>query len=120
MHIASSTPLQSTTPRAAPPPNCADKSPVSPQLSAREREILKWCAMGKSSWEIARILARSEAGVNYHIGNILRKFGVSSRLQALVKAPEMGLIELKDREGTAEARQPAPRKKGRGSSVSSA
>ncbi|MNB74058.1 Transcriptional activator protein LasR [compost metagenome] len=82
MHIASSTQFQSTTPRGA-PHNCADTSPISPQLSTEELEILKWCAMGKSSWEIAQTLARSEAGVNYHIDNILRKFGVSSRTKKI-------------------------------------
>ncbi|MFL9007372.1 LuxR C-terminal-related transcriptional regulator [Pseudomonas sp. LLb12B] len=61
MHIASSTQFQSTTPRGA-PHSCADTSPISPQLSTKELEILKWCAMGKSSWKIAQTLARSEAG----------------------------------------------------------
>jgi DNA-binding CsgD family transcriptional regulator len=55
--------------------------------------------MGKTYWEIGRILNCSEAGVNYHFCNIRRKFGVSSRWLALVKALEMGMIHL---EGEAE------------------
>lgn len=77
----------------------ADTAQIPPNLSAKEQEILKWCAIGKSSWEIGRILNCSEAGVNYHFCNIRRKFGVSSRWLALIKAMEMGMIHL---EGEAE------------------
>ncbi|WP_085725030.1 LuxR family transcriptional regulator [Pseudomonas sp. R37(2017)] len=104
--------------RSETPPTQSLGYAIPPKLSAREQEILKWCAMGKSSWEIGRILNCSEAGVNYHFCNIRRKFGVSSRWLALVKAMELGLVELKDREGPTETRQAASRKKGRGSSVS--
>jgi len=63
-------------------------------LTAREKEVLQWSAAGKSSWEIGRIFNCTEAGVNYHFANIRRKFGVSSRGSAVVKALELGLIEL--------------------------
>ena len=62
-------------------------------LSSREREILHWCALGKSSWEIGQILNCTEAGVNYHFCNIRRKFGVHTRWQALVIALEAGMIK---------------------------
>jgi DNA-binding CsgD family transcriptional regulator len=61
-------------------------------LTAREKEVLQWGAVGKSSWEIARIIDCTEAGVNYHFCNIRRKFGVRSRWVAIVKALEQGLI----------------------------
>jgi LuxR family quorum-sensing transcriptional regulator LasR len=63
-------------------------------LTVREHEILQWSAAGKSSWEIGQIVNCSEAGVNYHFCNIRRKFGVSSRWTAVVKALEQGLIQL--------------------------
>ncbi|KKX57760.1 response regulator transcription factor [Pseudomonas putida] len=63
-------------------------------LTAREKEVLQWSAAGKSSWEIGRIFNCTEAGVNYHFSNIRRKFGVSSRGSAVLKALEMGLIQL--------------------------
>lgn len=61
-------------------------------ITPRELECLKWCATGKSSWEIGQILHCSEATVNFHFGNIRRKFNTTSRRQAVVKAIGMGLI----------------------------
>ena len=63
-------------------------------LTNRETEVLQWSAAGKSSWEIGRIFNCTEAGVNYHFSNIRRKFGVSSRGSAVLKALELGLIHL--------------------------
>ncbi|POF38882.1 hypothetical protein B0D71_28705 [Pseudomonas laurylsulfativorans] len=93
MYTASPTLLQPKT-LPAKPHGYADTPHIPPKLSAKEQQILKWCAIGKSSWEIGRILNCSEAGVNYHFCNIRRKFGVSSRWLALVKALEMGIIHL--------------------------
>lgn len=62
-------------------------------LTAREKEVLGWVQFGKSSWEIAQIVRCTEAGVNYHMNNIRRKFGVRSRWVAMVKALEQGLIQ---------------------------
>lgn len=61
-------------------------------VTLRELECLKWCAAGKSSWEIGRILHCSEATVNFHFSNIRRKFNTTSRRQAVVKAIGMGLL----------------------------
>ncbi len=62
------------------------------RMTRRELEVLKWCAAGKSSWEIGRILSCSEATVNFHFGNIRRKLNSRSRQQAVVKAIRLGLI----------------------------
>lgn len=94
MYSASSAQARSKAPPAK-PHGYANAPQVRPKLSAREQEILKWCAMGKSSWEIGQILNCTEAGVNYHFCNIRRKFGVSSRWLALVKALEMGIFHLR-------------------------
>lgn len=63
-------------------------------LTTREKEVLQWSAVGKSSWEIGQIVSCTEAGVNYHFCNIRRKFGVRSRWIAMVMALEQGLIQL--------------------------
>jgi DNA-binding CsgD family transcriptional regulator len=64
------------------------------KLTPREQEVLVWSGRGKSSWEISRILACSEATVNFHFANIRRKFAVGSRSVAVLLALEKGLISL--------------------------
>ncbi|MDU9389397.1 LuxR family transcriptional regulator [Pseudomonas sp. zfem002] len=68
--------------------------PSSIRLTLREKVVLQWSAAGKTSWEIAHILQCSESAVNFHFCNIRRKFGVTSRSAALLKALSQGLIEL--------------------------
>jgi LuxR family quorum-sensing transcriptional regulator LasR len=64
------------------------------QLTAKEKEVLRWSGVGKSSWEIGRIIGCSESGVNFHFCNIRRKFGVNSRHIALLIALAQGVISL--------------------------
>lgn len=64
------------------------------ELTAREVECMKWCASGKSSWDIARLMNCTESTVNYHFTNIRRKFGASSRRMAIIKAIRMGFITV--------------------------
>lgn len=66
----------------------ADKS-----LSPREIEILSWITEGKSDWQIGQILSISEKTVNYHIENVKRKFGVATRVQAVVGAMRQGMLQ---------------------------
>ena len=62
------------------------------RLSPREREILHWISEGKSDWQIGRILAISAKTVNYHTENVKRKFGVATRMQAVVSAIQQGKL----------------------------
>lgn len=64
------------------------------KLTARELEVLKWCAAGKSNWSIGEILKISEHGVDFHMRNILRKLDADTRVTAVVKALHGGLITL--------------------------
>ncbi|AIR91373.1 LuxR family transcriptional regulator [Pseudomonas cremoricolorata] len=61
-------------------------------LTPRERQVLLWCAYGKTSWEIGRILECKESTVNFHVGNILRKFDVETRVAAVIKAIRYNLL----------------------------
>jgi two-component system nitrate/nitrite response regulator NarL len=71
----------------------ADEAPVDPlaALSPREREITAQIARGSSNKEIARVLDIAETTVKIHVQHILRKLGLSSRVQAAVFASEHGL-----------------------------
>ncbi len=61
-------------------------------LTEREMECLRWAAAGKSDWEIGQILSISSKTVNYHIENTKRKFGVATRVQAIVAALRTGKL----------------------------
>jgi DNA-binding CsgD family transcriptional regulator len=60
-------------------------------LTAREREVAAEIARGKSNREIAAELVVSERTVEYHVGNVLGKLGLSSRSQVAVWAVKHGL-----------------------------
>jgi DNA-binding CsgD family transcriptional regulator len=62
-------------------------------LTAHERICLLWTLRGKSSWEISRIISRSKPTVEYHLQKAMRKFGVTTKIQAAVQAMEGGLIQ---------------------------
>lgn len=67
--------------------------PILPSdLSAREREVLKWTSEGKSSWEIGIILNISERTVKFHILNIKNKLNAVNRAHAVAKALRMKII----------------------------
>lgn len=60
---------------------------VSP-LSPREEDVLREIARGASNKEIARTLDIAETTVKIHVQHILRKLGLSSRVQAAVYASD--------------------------------
>lgn len=71
---------------------CAESDPGLVRLTGREREVLQWSAAGKTTWEIAMIQSCTTAAIDFHFKNIRRKFQVSSRQAAIVKAIQQRLI----------------------------
>jgi DNA-binding CsgD family transcriptional regulator len=65
-----------------------------PQISEREREILRLVAMGATNQQIAHELHISINTVKVHLRNIFEKIGVTSRTEATVYAIRQGLVEL--------------------------
>lgn len=64
-----------------------------PNLSDREREVLRLVSAGYSNSEIARILFLTGATVKSHLVHVYTKLDVDSRTQALVKARALGIID---------------------------
>ena len=60
-------------------------------LTGREREILERVAMGRSNKQIAGEFWLSEQTIKYHLTNVYRKLGVSSRTEAARFAYDHGL-----------------------------
>lgn len=65
-------------------------------LSPRERQCLELVAQGKSEWVIAKLLGLHQGTVHKYIERTRRRLGVATRVQAVVKALQMGLISLGD------------------------
>ncbi len=61
-------------------------------LTARELEVLKLLARGQTNLEIAGALVVREGTVKYHVKNILRKLGATSRADAVSRYSRAGGI----------------------------
>lgn len=75
-------------------PTFQTASEESPNLTAREREILQFIAKGFNYAEIANRQQISVNTVAFHIKNIYKKLAVHSRSEAVFEAAELGLISL--------------------------
>lgn len=63
-------------------------------LSLREKDCLKWRALGKSDWDISQCLNISERTVKFHLENARHKLGVMNTTHAVAKALTLGLIAI--------------------------
>jgi DNA-binding CsgD family transcriptional regulator len=63
-----------------------------PVVTARERDCLHWCAMGKTAHEIGSILGISEHTAVAHLASVGRKLGTSNRTATVAEALRRGLI----------------------------
>lgn len=70
------------------------RSPVLPDLTDRELEVLRLVATGRSNAEIGRSLFIGEATVKTYLVRAFQKLGVADRTAAVTAAYGMGLIDL--------------------------
>jgi LuxR family quorum-sensing system transcriptional regulator CciR len=63
-----------------------DNASRGPQLTPRQRDCVALVAQGKSDWEIGQVLGISESTVHKHIEDAKRRFGVSTRVQLVVRS----------------------------------
>lgn len=73
--------------------NLGDR-PLDLLLTHREREVLTWVAMGKTSQDVAAILSISARTVEQHIQNSAQKLGTDNRIHTVVTAIQRGEITL--------------------------
>jgi DNA-binding NarL/FixJ family response regulator len=77
--------------RTSAPTGAATAAAVDP-LTAREVEVLRAIALGRSNGEIAADLVISELTVKSHVGRIFTKLGLRDRPAAIVYAYDHGLV----------------------------
>ena len=75
------------------PGNGHTPSPVD-DLTARELEVLRHLALGRSNREIAAALDIGDETVKTHVAKVLSKLQVENRAQAIVQALKQGLVRL--------------------------
>ena len=69
-------------------------TPSLEQLTPREQEIAGYLKLGWTNRRIAEELVVSPGTVKNHVEHIMAKLQVSDRTQAVVRALELGIIEL--------------------------
>ena len=65
-----------------------------PNLTAREKEVLRLMVVGKSNKEIGTSLDVTEGTVKVHVNRILAKLGVAGRVEAILVAARRGFVHL--------------------------
>ena len=80
------------TPAATAPPPAEAPAPFG--LTSRELAVLRLLAAGKTNAQIGAELYISPTTAGVHVSNMLRKLGVSSRVQAAALAERAGLLGL--------------------------
>lgn len=73
------------------PPATPVKRPELP-LSSREVEVLELLCQGLSNDEIASAMMLSESTIKTHVSAVISKLGVSSRLKAVARAHQLGIV----------------------------
>lgn len=63
-------------------------------ITPRELEIIQWTIVGKTCWEISKILGCSQAVIHFHINNLRKKFNVRTKLDIMLKAVAMGVVHM--------------------------
>jgi LuxR family quorum-sensing system transcriptional regulator CciR len=67
-----------------------------PELTMRQLDCVTLVAMGKTDWEIGRILGISESTAHEHIEAARKRYGVSKRTQLVIRALFDGQITFSD------------------------
>ena len=68
------------------------RKPPLQAVTAVERDVIRWCAEGKTNWEIGQILGRSEKTVQHEIHNAQKKLNCVNRTQLIAEAIRFGII----------------------------
>ncbi|WP_145038719.1 response regulator transcription factor [Paenibacillus sp. Y412MC10] len=71
-------------------------APAAQSITDKEYSILKEIARGKSNKEIAGTVIMSQRSLEYCLTNLFQKLNVKSRIEAALKAKQMGILSDSD------------------------
>lgn len=77
--------VDAAAPAASPAELILQTAALGLPLTAREREVLRWIALGKTDRDIGEILAISPRTVHKHLQRIYQKLGVETRTAAVMR-----------------------------------
>lgn len=75
---------------------CRDKMAPVPDLTSRQLDCVTLVAMGKTDWEIGRILGITESTAHEHVEAARKRYGVGRRTQLVIRALFDGQITFSD------------------------
>ena len=67
---------------------------ASVSFTAREAEVVRLLARGRSNRQIGEQLYISETTVKFHVHNVMEKLGVSRRAEVVYRSGQLGLLEM--------------------------
>ncbi len=73
------------------------RAPRGERLTGREREIVRYVALGLRNAEVAQRLHISEVTVKTHLNNVFQKLGVRDRVELTLYAVRAGIIDPHER-----------------------
>ena len=74
------------------PDDLGQTAPLTESLTAREKDVLRLLAGGRSNPEIAGELVVAVGTVKAHTSSIYRKLDVANRTQAVLRARQLGIL----------------------------
>jgi DNA-binding NarL/FixJ family response regulator len=81
-----------TVPR--PPATPANVMRIAEELTAREVEVLRWMARGRTNKQLAVQLNISEHTAKFHVSSVLSKLGAQTRTEAVTIGMTRGLVAI--------------------------
>lgn len=67
---------------------------TAPELTPRERDVLRHLAQGLGNKQIAGALGITERTVKFHVSSLFTKLGAANRTDAVARAAQAGLVTL--------------------------
>jgi DNA-binding CsgD family transcriptional regulator len=90
--MPSNTPVASVNRENKTAPFAEERAFAPPAITTRQLECLYWVQEGKSASDIGGILGISSRTVEGHLQKLCEHLGVKTRVQAVLKVRDLGLI----------------------------